>query len=170
MAADDAVQTETVRDGLVVEIDYVLRDENGRELDRSEAGDPLAYLHGAENIVPGLEKSLAGKRAGDTLQVRVSAADGYGEHDGQPARAVPRSAFPSRMRLQPEMQFELESDAGEVIPVWVSKVDTESVWCDTNHPLAGVNLVFDVTIVGLRAATPEELDHGHPHGPQGHHH
>lgn len=161
---------EAVRDGLVVDIAYVLRDEKGTELDRSDADDPLAYLHGAENIVPGLEKALTGHKVGDAFEVRVSPEDGYGAHDGKPPRPVPRAVFPPKMRLEPEMQFELEVDENEVIPVWVKGLDSENVWCDTNHPLAGVTLVFDVKIVGLRAASADELEHGHPHGPHGHHH
>jgi FKBP-type peptidyl-prolyl cis-trans isomerase SlyD len=165
-----AASPEVVRDGLVVDIAYVLRDEKGAELDRSDADDPLAYLHGAENIVPGLEKALTGHKVGDAFEVRVAPEDGYGAHDGKQPRPVPRSVFPPKMRLEPEMQFELEADDGDVMPVWVKRVDSENVWCDTNHPLAGVTLVFNVEIVGLRPATEDELEHGHPHGPHGHHH
>ncbi len=153
---------------MVVNFHYKLRTTEGELLDASEKDEPMAYLHGAHNIVPGLEKAMVSKRVGDTFDVEVPAAEGYGERvDG--TAEVPRSEFPDDVELQAGMSLVAEGPEGQVMPLWIVKVTDDEVTVDPNHPLAGVDLHFEVEIVSMRAATEEELAHGHPHGPGGHH-
>ncbi len=157
-------------DGKVVSIHYTLRDDDGDVVDSSSGSEPLDYLHGAGNIVPGLEAAMEGKQVGDKLKISVPPAEGYGELDPKGARAVPRSGFPKGVKLEPGMQFFIEGPDGEPFPVWVKEVRDQEVVIDMNHPLAGETLHFEVEVVGVRAASEEEVEHGHPHGPDGHHH
>lgn len=161
---------DTIADGKVVQIHYTLTDGEGQQIDTSRGRDPLAYLHGAENIVPGLESQLTGRSVGDALTAVVEPADGYGVRDPAAVQVVSRDAFPADAQIAPGVQFFLENQAGQVMPVWVAKVEASEVTLDTNHPLAGVQLHFEVEVVGIRAASAEEVAHGHPHGPGGHHH
>lgn len=154
---------------LVVSFHYVLRNNEGEVLDSSPKGEPMIYLHGAENIVPGLEKALLDKKVGDKLDVKVAAADGYGERVEGNA-AVPRSEFPDDIELEVGMSIMAEGPDGDAFPLWVVAVSDDEVTVDPNHPLAGVDLNFEVEIAAIRAATAEEMEHGHPHGPGGHHH
>lgn len=156
--------------GKVVTIHYTLKDSDGDVLDSSRDGDPLDYLHGHGGIVPGLERGLEGKGAGDKVQVTIAPKDGYGEVEGPGPRKVPKSAFPDDVELEPGLQFFAPGPKGQPIPVWVTAVSADDVEIDTNHPLAGETLHFDVEVVGVRDATKDELAHGHPHGPDGHHH
>lgn len=162
--------TQVVADGKVVAIHYTLTDDKGEVLDSSNGRDPLEYLHGAGNIVPGLEEKLSGRAAGERLKVSVEPEMGYGKHDPRGVQRVPRSEFPSDVKIEAGMQFSAENDQGEVAVVWIVGVEAEQVVIDMNHPLAGKTLHFDVTISGVREATREEAQHGHPHGPHGHHH
>ena len=163
-------QSGTVADGQVVSIHYTLTDDEGEELDSSRGHEPLAYLHGAGNIVSGLESALAGKRVGDRVKVVVDPEDGYGEEDEDGVQIASRSDFPDEAPLEVGMHFIAENEKGEEVPVWITSIDGDEVTVDFNHPLAGVTLHFDVEVTGIRAATKDELDHGHPHGPGGHHH
>jgi FKBP-type peptidyl-prolyl cis-trans isomerase SlyD len=153
----------------VVAIHYTLTDDAGATLDASGEGEPLAYLHGNGNLIPGLERALEGKRAGDKLSVSVPAADAYGEIDPELVQDVPRDAFRGIDDIEVGMQFQAQSNHGPRSVV-VTKVSPETITVDGNHPLAGQNLNFDVEIADVRAATEEELEHGHVHGPGGHHH
>jgi FKBP-type peptidyl-prolyl cis-trans isomerase SlyD len=153
----------------VVTIHYTLTNDAGEVLDSSRCAEPLAYLHGAGNIIPGLENALAGKRAGDKLSVRVEPAQGYGERDDRLVQHVPRRAFQGIAEIQPGMSFHAESSNGPM-RVTVTRVAGDMVTVDGNHPLAGEPLNFDVEVADVRAATEEELSHGHVHGPGGHHH
>jgi FKBP-type peptidyl-prolyl cis-trans isomerase SlyD len=153
----------------VVTIHYTLTNDAGEVLDSSRGAEPLAYLHGAGNIIPGLENALAGKRAGDKLSVRVEPAQGYGERDDRLVQHVPRRAFQGIAEIQPGMSFHAESSNGPM-RVTVTRVAGDMVTVDGNHPLAGEPLNFDVEVADVRAATEEELSHGHVHGPGGHHH
>ena len=155
--------------GMVVEFHYTLTDKDGDLLDRSEQGEPLQYLHGAGNIVPGLEDALSGHAVGDAFKVTVPPEEGYGLRDGDP-KPVARSAFPDGVDIEPGMQFAVRGPDGHPIPVWVADVEDDIVYIDHNHPLAGVALTFDVNVVSIRLATHEEQEHGHPHGEGGHHH
>ncbi len=159
-----------IADKTVVSFDYTLTDPTGQTLDSSVGREPLAYLHGFGNIIPGLESALVGKQAGDQLVVNVPAAQAYGEHDESLVQPVPRSQFPAGTDIQIGMQFQARSPDGQARVVKVTSVDAENVTIDANHPLAGVPLKFEVTIKEVRAATEEELAHGHVHGPGGHHH
>jgi len=151
-----------IGDKSVVTIHYTLTDDAGEVLDNSRDSDPMVYLHGASNIIPGLEKQLTGKTAGATLKVTVSPEEGYGEHSPEAIQKVPRSAFEGVEDIQPGMQFQTEGPQGMQIIV-VAEVSEEEVTVDANHPLAGKTLHFDVSVEGVRDATPEELDHGHAH-------
>ena len=161
---------ETIAAGKVVALQYTLRDDAGSLIDGSAAGDPLYYLHGAENLVPGLETALEGHRVGDKLSVTVQPEDGYGERRGPGPQAVPRDAFPPDAELEEGMPFSVENEEGEEIDLWISRIEEEQVFVDVNHPLAGVTLCFDVDVMSIRDATVVEQVHGHPHGPGGHHH
>ena len=158
-----------ISDKMVVTIDYTLKDDNGTVLDSSTEGN-FTYLHGANNIIPGLENALTGKSAGDEVDVSVSPAEGYGEHNETMIQAVPRDMFDSEQEIQVGMQFHAESPEGEMIVVTVTDVEGDDVTVDGNHPLAGVNLNFGVKVIDIREASEEEIEHGHVHGPGEHHH
>ncbi len=160
---------QTIADGLVVGVHYTLTDSEGETIDAS-GDEPLEYLHGADNIVAGLERALDGRPIGDRLDVVVAPEDAYGPREDIPLQQVPRDQFPADADIGPGTQFFAEDENGEVEPVWVVEVDDEAVLLDIQHPLAGVELHFAVEVLSLRQATPEELEHGHPHGPGGHHH
>lgn len=152
----------------VVTIDYTLTDEGGEVLDTSKGGDPLVYLHGVGNIIPGLENALTGRSAGEALQVVVSPAEGYGERDEGLLHSVPKKEFGDET-LDVGMQFQARTSEGPVL-LTIVEIERDSVTLDANHPLAGKSLSFDVTVVAVRDATAEELTHGHVHGAGGHHH
>ena len=154
----------------VVRFDYTLTDDNAQVLDSSEGGEPLTYLHGGGNIIPGLESALEGKRAGESLSVRVAAAEAYGERDDGLVQSVAREMFEDSDSIQVGMQFQSGDPDGHMRVVTVVGTDAGSITVDGNHPLAGVPLNFDVTIIEVRDASAEELAHGHVHGPGGHHH
>lgn len=151
----------------VVTIHYTLRNDAGETLDSSIGGEPLAYMQGNGHIIPGLENALEGKRAGDKVSVQVNPRDGYGEYDQ--GLQVPRQAFKGVSDVQVGMQFQVSTPQGARV-VNVTNVAGDMVTIDGNHPLAGQNLNFDVEITDVRAATREELAHGHVHGPGGHDH
>ena len=158
-----------IADKMVVTIDYTLKDDEGTVLDSSTEGN-FAYLHGAHNIIPGLENALTGKSAGDEVEVSVSPAEGYGERNDSMIQSVPRDMFDSEQEIQVGMQFHAQSPEGEMIVVTVTDVEGDNITVDGNHPLAGVNLNFGVKVVDVREANQEEIDHGHVHGPGGHNH
>ena len=153
----------------VVSIDYTLKDDAGTVLDSSEGNEPLEYLHGVGGLIPGLESALEGRSAGESLQVAVSPADGYGERDDALVQRVPRKQFAGVDDLELGMQFRTSTKQGAHI-VTVMEIEEDTVTVDGNHALAGVTLNFAVTIRDIRDATAEELEHGHVHGPGGHQH
>ncbi|MFM2005598.1 MAG: hypothetical protein RLZZ09_1253 [Pseudomonadota bacterium] len=153
----------------VVSIHYKLTNDAGDILDSSEGQEPLAYLHGLGNIIPGLENALSGRALGDKFSVTVAPADGYGERDNEMVQSVPKSAFQGVDQILPGMQFQAQSPEGMQL-VTVIDVDGDEVILDGNHPMAGITLTFDVEVTEIRDATAEELEHGHVHGPGGHHH
>ncbi len=159
-----------IGDGLVVVLRYTLRTDEGDVIDASTAEKPMAYLHGADNIVSGLEQALAGKTVGFSGRVKVEPEDGYGEREDLPLETVPRSAFPADAELAPGMQFMTQGPDGEHAPIWIARIDGEQVLMDAQHPLAGETLDFEVEVLAVREATANELSHGHPHGPDGHGH
>lgn len=152
----------------VVSINYILTDIDGKVLDSSK-GNPLVYLHGRNNIIPGLENALEGKATGDKLNVSVPPEEAYGEFREDMIQDIPKSAFGEITDIQPGMQFQMNSPNGPLV-ITVQVVNEETVTVDANHPLAGETLNFDVEVMDVREATEEELDHGHVHGPNGHHH
>ena len=149
----------------VAAIHYTLRDNEGNIIDTSDGRDPLNYLHGAGNLIAGMEEGLEGKSKGDKLQLKIEPAKGYGEKDPAMIQEVPRSAFGDQ-DVRKGMKF--STNHGNVVTV--TEVGLESVTVDANHELAGVELNFDVEVMEVRNATNEEISHGHVHGPGGHHH
>ncbi len=158
-----------VANQMVVSIHYTLTNAGGEVLDSSDGGEPLTYLHGAGNIIPGLESALEGQEAGSALKVEVAPEEGYGPVQDALIQEVPRSAFGDVEDIQEGMRFQAQTNQGPV-PIVVTKVSDETITVDGNHPLAGQTLFFDVSIQEVRAATEDELSHGHAHGPGGHNH
>ncbi|MBN0986735.1 FKBP-type peptidyl-prolyl cis-trans isomerase [Amphritea pacifica] len=158
-----------IADKKIVLIHYTLKNLDDEVMDSSEGAEPLAYLHGTGSIVPGLEKELAGKKAGDKVNVEVSPEEGYGELNPELIQEVDRAAFEGVDNIEVGMRFMAQTAWGQQ-PVVVTAVTDESVIVDGNHPLADQTLKFDVEIVEVRDATEEELEHGHAHGEGGHHH
>lgn len=159
----------TIANDTVVKFNYTLTNDKGETLDQSR-GEPLAYLHGHHNIIPGLEKEMTGKAAGDKFKVTVKPEEAYGEYIAEAVQEVPRANFQGVDNIEVGMQFQSQTDDGHVMLVTVKDVNNEVVVVDGNHPLAGVELTFDVEIVEVRAATADEIAHGHAHGVGGHHH
>lgn len=164
-----ADKTLTVQSGMVVSLDYTLRLDNGQIVDSSAGQEPLAFLQGGGQIIPGLEQALYGMAIGDEKRVTVAPQDGYGDVDPDAFQVVPHHAFPTGMELSPGMELQARDEQGRIMPVYVSELRDDGVLMDYNHPLAGETLHFDAKIVGLRPATDEELSHGHAHsGEHGH--
>ncbi|MFL0798409.1 MAG: peptidylprolyl isomerase [Cellvibrionaceae bacterium] len=160
----------TIADKKVVTMQYTVKNSQGEVLDSSEqAGSPLVYLHGAQNVVPGLEAALNGKQAGDKMEVTLEPAEAYGERMDELIQEVPRSAFEgiAEKELTIGMRFNATTDSGHPLPVVIVEVSEENVTVDGNHPLAGVALSFDVEIEDVRDATEEEISHGHVHSAEG---
>lgn len=154
----------------VVSMHYTLTDDAGNVIDSSANADPLTYLQGVGNIIPGLENALLGLRAGDQRDVRVSPEEGYGLVIEDLIQQVPVEMFQGVEKIEPGMTFQAQDQSGYIQRVEVKSVDGNLVTIDANHPLAGQHLNFAVTIVEVRPATEEEMAHGHVHGPGGHHH
>ena len=152
----------------VVSLSYELYDADGTLIEKAK--DPLVYLHGGySGIFPLVEKALEGKAVGELCQVRLTPADAFGEYDAELVRVETRDSFPAEVEIG--MQFQGESgEEGEVIVYTVTDIADGKVVVDGNHPLAGQTLNFECTIADVRAATQEELSHGHVHGAHGHHH
>lgn len=153
----------------VVAFHYTLTNDEGEVLDSSEGREPLTYLHGAGNIIPGLEKELEGRENGEKLQVAVNPEEGYGETQPSLVQEVPRDSFQGVESIEPGMQFQAQTQGGPLM-VTVTKVEGDTVVVDGNHPLAGQKLNFDVEIAEVREATSEEAEHGHVHGEGDHQH
>ncbi|MEA3404748.1 MAG: peptidylprolyl isomerase [Pseudomonadota bacterium] len=158
----------TLEDNKVGLIEYTLTDESGETLDASN-GNPLAYLHGHGNLIPGLEKELLGKTVGDKFTATIAAAEAYGERVDQLVQIVPAEMFQGVESIEVGMRFEAQSEQG-MHSVEVTAVEDGKVTVDGNHPLAGLPLTFDIEIIGVRSATGEEIEHGHAHGEGGHQH
>ncbi len=150
---------------MVVSVDYTLTDDAGTVLDTSRGAEPLSYIHGIGQIVPGLERALDGHVAGDAVRVRLEPADAYGERDDGRVHRAARAQFGAQ---PPEVGMRVEASGPDGTDVLtIVAVEGDVVTLDGNHPLAGMPLTFDVTIIGVRAATPQEITHGHAHGPGG---
>ncbi|AZZ95005.1 MULTISPECIES: FKBP-type peptidyl-prolyl cis-trans isomerase [unclassified Hahella] len=153
----------------VVSIHYTLTNDDGEVIDSSVGGEPLAYLEGAQNIIPGLENALRELSAGDKKKVSVDPADAYGEYSAELVQVVPLEAFEGVEKVEPGMQFHAQTAGGARVIV-VMEVSDDTATIDANHPLAGQTLHFDVEVMEMREPTEEEMSHGHVHGEGGHHH
>lgn len=153
----------------VVSMHYTLKDEKGTTIDSSQGHEPLAYIQGIGGLIPGLEDALEGKIKGDKLDVTVTPEDGYGQRQDNMVQKVSKSGFQGDEELVVGMQVQVETQNGPSIAL-VTEIKEEDVMLDLNHPLAGVTLNFNVEVMDVREATEEELEHGHVHGPDGHHH
>ncbi len=153
----------------VVTIDYTLTDLAGNLIDSSQ-NSGFAYLHGAGNIIPGLEDALTGKTAGEELDVQVAPEHAYGMRDESKTQVIPRDTFPTEEPVAQGMQFHAELPNGGMAVVTVTEVGDDEITIDGNHPLAGIDLSFSVKVLDIRDATDEELQHGHVHRPGDHHH
>ena len=149
-----------------VAIHYTVKDDTGTQVDSSEGRDPLWYLHGHNNIIPGLEKALAGLKEGDAFNANIEAVDAYGEHREELVQRVPREAFQGVEQIDVGMVFNAQTDGGP-IQVSVTQVEEDIVVVDGNHPLAGKKLAFEGVVTTVRDASAEELSHGHVHGEPG---
>ena len=160
----------TVGAGKVVTLNYELKLADGQVVDSSEGGDPLAYMHGSGQIIPGLESALEGHGQGENLSVVVEPSDAYGDHDDEAIQVVERSAFPDDAPLEVGLAFQAQTNDGHPVMGRITAMAEEKVTVDFNHPLAGQTLHFAVEITEVRDATEEEKEHGHAHGPGGHDH
>jgi FKBP-type peptidyl-prolyl cis-trans isomerase SlyD len=161
--------TITIDADAVVTFHYTLRGEDGALIESSTGKDPVTYMHGHANIVPGLETQMAGKQRGEKFTATVAPEHAYGLHDPNAVQRVPTKHLATKGKLVPGQMVAINTRQGER-HARVVKVGHFNVDLDLNHPLAGKTLVFDIEIVDVRAATPEELEHGHAHGPGGHGH
>ncbi len=150
-------------------VNYTLKDKDGEIIDESQDGS-FNYLHGARNIIPGLENELEGKESGYKNSIVIEPNDAYGERDLEQIQRVPLSMFPNDVEIKEGMQFEAQSEEGTPVVVTVTAIDAGEVIIDGNHPLAGIQLYFDIEVIQVRDANEEELEHGHVHGLGGHEH
>ncbi len=153
----------------VVTLHYTLTDDKGETIDKSDDGS-FVYLHGENNIIPGLESALEGKVSGDEFDVTVEPEQAYGARNEGMMQEVPREMFESDQEITVGMQFHAQGPNGETLTVTVMQVSDDKVVVDGNHPLAGVKLNFDVKVIDVRDASAEEIEHKHVHGPGGHQH
>lgn len=158
-----------ISDGKVVIIDYTLTDDDGELIDSTNGAEPLGYVHGAGQIVSGLEAALAGRGAGETFRVSIPPEEGYGWPDEENIAVIPADQIEGAGDLEVGTQLETETESGETTVV-VTKIEGNEVTIDANHPLAGVTLNFEVAVREVRDATADEIAHGHVHGRGGHHH
>lgn len=159
-----------IEKGRVVTIEYTLRDDDGDVIDTSEGEEPMVYLHGVGQLVPGLEKALETRGAGDKVKVSVAPEDGYGTWDPEQVMRVPRERLPADAEPEPGMELTGSDPDGDEILLRVIEVEGGVVTLDANHPLAGRTLHFDVDVKSVRDATQDELSHGHAHDGHHHHH
>lgn len=153
----------------VASFHYTLTNDAGQVLDSSSGRAPLSYLHGAGNIVPGLEKEMAGRSAGDSFNVVVAPEEGYGMPNPMLIQVVPREAFQGVDQLEVGMEFQAQTPQGP-LSVAIARIEGDEVTVDGNHPLAGQTLHFAIEVTEVRDASLEEIMHGHVHGEGGHHH
>jgi FKBP-type peptidyl-prolyl cis-trans isomerase SlyD len=153
--------------GCVVRLHYTLRDETGATLESSRGREPLTYLHGSGQLITGLERRIEGASEGHAVTITVPPEEGYGVHDPHGVVRADRATFPDDMELSPGVEVQADTPDGPLSFVVVA-VEGDEIVLDANHPMAGKTLTFDVEVVDVRAATPEEIAHGHAHGPGGH--
>ena len=166
---EESSMGDTLSKGKVGIFTYTLSNSDKEEIDSSGEEGPVAYLHGADNLVTGLETEMEGKGPGDKLSVIVSPEEGYGVATNQEPVMVKRDVFPEDAELFPGLMLGAEDEQGQPMAVWITHVEPDLIYVSTDHPLAGMELHYDVEIIGVRDATQEELAHGHPHGLDGTH-
>lgn len=154
---------DTIRDGLVVSLAYTLT-ADGETIETSTSEEPLDYLHGAENIVPGLEAALNGKRVGDQFSVTLQPADAYGDYDDDDVETIPLSDLPDAETLEEGMVVVMEDEEGYLFDAIIREIGKETVVLDFNPPLAGKTITYDVQVVAMREAEEEEIAAGQPYG------
>ncbi len=159
----------TVKKNKVVSIEYSVHTDEGALVDTTEGRAPLQYLHGSGHILPKLEAALEGMEVGESKEVMLEAEDAYGEKMDVEEEWIPIDVFPEGIQLEPGMALQGRTSEGQMVPLYVKKVEEERILVDYNHPLAGKRLNFDVEVQNVREATDEELSHGHAHS-EGHHH
>lgn len=160
--------SDVIENGKVITFSYTLKDTDGEMIEKSREGDDMEYLAGRQNMIPGLEKAMLGMAVGEMKNIRVNAVDAYGPYDDNLVLRVPLANFPEDTTIEPGMEFQTETDDG-IMVIRVMEVEGEDAIVDGNHPMAGLDLVFDVIIKGIREATPQETEHGHVHH-HGHNH
>lgn len=158
-----------IADESVVTFHFTLKDDKGQVIESSVGSEPLVYLHGSSAIVPGLEEALNGRTQGDKFQVNLPPEKAYGERDERLVQKIPINQFPKSEKLKPGMQFQAQGPDGAMI-FTIKQVNDADVVVDANPELAGMTLNFDIEVTEVRKATKDELEHGHAHGPGGHHH
>jgi len=154
----------------VAMIHYTLKDKDGNIIDSSEGRDPLAYIQGIGNLIPGLEQELEGKQKGDKFSAVIPPEHAYGKRDESLIRVVPKSGFQGDEEMTIGMQVQIETSEEGMAIATLTKIEGEDVTLDLNHPLADIDLYFDIEVMDIRLAEEDELAHGHVHGPGGHHH
>jgi FKBP-type peptidyl-prolyl cis-trans isomerase SlyD len=154
----------------VVTMNFTLTDDHGNVLDSTDHGGPFSYLSGNNMVLPKLEETVSGMIIGTKKSIKLNAAEGYGNYNEDALQIVGKENFPEDLVLEVGMEYMASNPDGKKMPFTITKVDGEDITIDFNHPLAGKNLNFDIELVDVRDATPEELSHGHVHGPDGHHH
>jgi len=154
-----------ITDGSVVALRYTLRLDSGKIVESFQGHPPFLYLHGAGNLVPGLERALAGRRVGDRLQIAVPSDQGYGAINPDLVRRISRDELPEDIEPMAGMKFRTSAGEGTPLPAWIAAVEDDELVISFNHPLAGETLHFTVEVVSIRAARLSERSHGHPHGP-----
>ena len=154
----------------VVTMNFTLTDDHGNVLDTTDTDGPFSFITGGNMVLPKLEKTVTGMLIGTKKSLKLNAADGYGNYNEDAIQVVGKENFPEDFVLEVGMEYMASNPDGVQMPFTITKVDGEEITIDFNHPLAGKNLNFDIELVDVRDATPEELSHGHIHGPGGHHH
>jgi FKBP-type peptidyl-prolyl cis-trans isomerase SlyD len=156
-----------IADDMVVAINYTLKSDGGEVLDSSTDADPLHYLHGHGQIIPGLENALVGKKVGEKFSVTIEPAFGYGDYDPSLVRPLTRDQFPKGSELNVGAAFHVTTTEGYPLMLRITEINGDDITVDANHPLSGKTLFFEVEVRNIRKATATELEHGHAHGPDG---
>lgn len=154
----------------VVTFNYTLKGENGEMLDSTEKGGPFSFVTGNLQVLPGLEDALSSMIIGSKKNIKLAAADAYGEYDEGAVQKVKRNLFPEEAELEIGISYFAKSPEGQHLQFIITEIENDVITANFNHPLAGKNLEFDVELIDVRDATAEEISHGHVHGPGGHHH
>lgn len=154
----------------VVTFNYTLKDEEGTVLDSTANKDPLTFISGTSQVLPRLEEALGEMLIGGKKNVKINAAEAYGEYDDKAVQSIKKEQFPSDAKVEVGVRYVANSPEGGQMPFVIKEIKEKDVTVDFNHPLAGKDLEFDVELVDIRDATAEEIQHGHVHGPGGHTH